>query len=301
MQVGVALPQMAVGYDRSTTLDWCRGIDQGPFSSVSAGERITFRNHEMITLLAAAAALTERVEIFANVTVTPWHRLPLLAKQFSTIDVLSAGRLAVAVGVGGREVDYAALDAPFARRHQRVDDDVAELRRIWSGGSVGADAAPGTETVGPFPVRPGGPKLYGSPLGPKSMARSARWADGISAFSLAADPAEAARLFAMADEAWAAAGRTDRPHKRCGLFYVLGGDDPKATLASFAYDYLEVFSPEFARILADQMPVYTAEVLAEKLAGFAAVGCDELILVPGDADPRCLELAAEVVSSAGLG
>ena len=36
MTVGVALPQMATGLDRERLVAWCRGIDRGPFSSVSA-------------------------------------------------------------------------------------------------------------------------------------------------------------------------------------------------------------------------------------------------------------------------
>lgn len=290
MDVGVALPTMARGYDRGTTIDWCRGIDEGPFSSVSAGERITFFNGEMITLLAAAAALTERVEVVANVCVSPWHRVPLLAKQFATIDVLADGRLTVGLGVGGRHQDYDALGVDTARRHQRLDDDVAELRRIWSGAVVG-DAP-----VGPAPVRPGGPPLLAGALGPKALARAAHWADGVTAFSLAADPADAAGIFAEADRAWAEAGRAERPRRICGFFYVLGGDDPAATLAGFAYDYLEVFGPDLARMLAEGMRVHSAPVLAEVLDRFAAIGCDEVILVPGDAHPRCLEEAASVVA-----
>ena len=29
-------------------MEWCGGIDEGPYSSVSAGERITFHNPELL-------------------------------------------------------------------------------------------------------------------------------------------------------------------------------------------------------------------------------------------------------------
>ena len=103
MEVGLALPTMARGYDRSTTVDWCRGIDAGPFSSVSCGERITYHNQEMLVTNAAAAALTERVRVFVNLVVGPLHRTAVLAKQLATLDVLAGGRLTVGLGVGGRE------------------------------------------------------------------------------------------------------------------------------------------------------------------------------------------------------
>ncbi|HWU32236.1 MAG TPA: LLM class flavin-dependent oxidoreductase, partial [Marmoricola sp.] len=73
MEIGVALPQMAADYAATSTLDWARGIDAGPFSSVSAGERVTFTNPEMVAALAACAAVTERVRIFANLWVLPQH------------------------------------------------------------------------------------------------------------------------------------------------------------------------------------------------------------------------------------
>ena len=41
MKVGLALPTMAAGWTRGTWLDWCRVADEGPFASISTGERIT--------------------------------------------------------------------------------------------------------------------------------------------------------------------------------------------------------------------------------------------------------------------
>jgi len=58
MEIGIALPTMA-RFTRSTFVEWC-GIDEGPYSSVSAGERITFHNPELLVTTTAAAALTER-------------------------------------------------------------------------------------------------------------------------------------------------------------------------------------------------------------------------------------------------
>ncbi len=109
MEVGVALPQMAEGLDRERLVTWCEAIDGGPFSSISAGERITFRNLEGLTLCAAAAALSQRVRVLINVAVVPWHAPALLAKQVATIDIIANGRCELAVGVGGRADDYEAL------------------------------------------------------------------------------------------------------------------------------------------------------------------------------------------------
>lgn len=290
MDVGVALPQMAHGLDRERFLAWCAGIDDGPFSSVSAGERITFHNLEGLSACAAAAAATERVRVLVNVVVLPWHPVAMVAKQLATIDVLSAGRLEVAVGVGGRPSDYEALGASFASRHRRLDEGVAELRRLWSGGPA-SDGQP----VGPSPVQPGGPPVLASAMGPKSLARCATWADGISGFTLLGDAGEAANGFGAAEAAWVAAGRTDRPRLVTGSFVALG-PGARDTLRSFAEAYLQVFSPELAADLAAQMPLSDPKALTDLLDALEAAGCDEFIVVPATSDTAMLDALTDVVA-----
>ena len=58
MDVGLAFPQMTPDLDRDRVRAWCRSVDEGPFSSISAGERIAFDNLDGFTLCTAAAALT---------------------------------------------------------------------------------------------------------------------------------------------------------------------------------------------------------------------------------------------------
>lgn len=289
MDVGVALPQMAHGLDRDRFLTWCSGIDDGPFSSVSAGERITFHNLEGLSACAAAAAATSRVRVLVNVVVLPWHPVAMVAKQLATIDVISGGRLEVAVGVGGRSSDYEALGASFGSRHRRLDEGVVELRRLWSGG-VAADGQP----VGPAPVQAGGPPVLASAMGPKSLARCAAWADGISGFTLLADPNEVATGFRAAEEAWAHAGRSERPRLVTGSFVALGAGAPD-TLRTFAEAYLKVFSPELAADLAARMPLSDPGALTDLLDAVADSGCDEFIVVPATSEPGMLDTLAGVV------
>lgn len=291
MDVGVALPQMVSGMDRGRFLAWCRAVDEGPFSSISAGERITFDNLDGFTLLAGAAATTERVRILFNVVVAPWHRVPLLAKELASTDVLSGGRVEVAVGVGGREQDYAALNSSFSDRFDRLDAAVAELRRLWRGEVLGYDAA-----VGPPPMRDAGPRILCSGTGPRSLARAADWADGVSGFTLGADPSEAAAVFAAADQAWSGAGRTERPRRLMGSFVALGPGAP-ATLEAFGQRYLAVFGARSAAALSRRMPLHSPDALDGFLRRLDAEGCDEVILVPADGDPAQVARFADVVGA----
>lgn len=293
MQIGMALPTMARGYTRSTTLDWSRGIDAGPFSSISCGERITFQNQEMNVINSAAAALTERVRVFVNLVVLPMHPMALIAKQIATLDVLSGGRVTLGVGIGGREHDYLAMGSTMERRHQRLDDGVAQLRDLWAGGA----AFEGADPTGPSCVQDGGPPILAGAMGPKALARAAQWADGVSGFTIDANADAMATAALAARQAWDDAGRDEAPKIVTGCFYTLGGDDPQATLRGFTYDYLEIFGQSFARAMADDAPVWNGDRLLRALDDAEAAGVDEFILVPGTVEPSCLELTAELVAA----
>jgi len=70
VKIGLHLPVMVPGLDRDAILTWSRRIDQGPFSSLASGERITFPNPDITVALSAAAAVTERVQLHYSVLVT---------------------------------------------------------------------------------------------------------------------------------------------------------------------------------------------------------------------------------------
>jgi alkanesulfonate monooxygenase SsuD/methylene tetrahydromethanopterin reductase-like flavin-dependent oxidoreductase (luciferase family) len=292
MEIGIALPQMAPDYGPGTTVAWARAAEDGPFSSLSAGERVTFSNPEMVASLAAAAAVTSRIRIFANLWVLPVHSMAMVAQQANTLDQLSDGRLSLAVGVGAREDDYRALGSAFRGRHARLDDQVRELRRLLAG----EPPVPGADPVGPASTQPGGPEILAGALGPKSMRRAARWADGISGFSLSASPDEIAAANALADQCWEEADR-GTPRKVNGTFFALGVDDPPATLRSFAARYLGFLGQGLAESLAAGVRGSSPDAIAEILDGAEAAGCDEFILVPGTVDLRALDAAAEVVAA----
>lgn len=289
MEIGVALPQMAPGYGPGTTLDWAKGIEAAGFSSVSAGERVTFTNPEMVATLGAVAAVTERVRVFANLWVLPPLAMPMVAQQIGTLENLAPARFEVAVGVGGREHDYRALGSDFKGRHQRLDDQVAELKSLLAGEPPFEGAAP----VGPAVTAV--PPIYAGAMGPKSMRRAAQWADGISGFSIAGDAKEIAAANALADECWAEAGRDSTPRKISGCFFALGVDDAAGALHAFTARYLGFLGDELAELVAATALANNPDTLRSILDGAEAAGCDEFILVPATTDLRCLDAAAALV------
>jgi alkanesulfonate monooxygenase SsuD/methylene tetrahydromethanopterin reductase-like flavin-dependent oxidoreductase (luciferase family) len=277
--------------DRDRLLAWCRAADDGPFSSLSCGERITGPTVEMATSLAAAAAVTERVRIVPSLYVLPMHSAVKAAKEIATLDVISGGRVTVTVGVGGRPGDYQAVGAPFAKRHQRMDDQVAEMRRIWSG----APPAQGLDPVGPRPVQQGGPPIHAGVFGPKATRRAAAWADGVYLWSGNGVASEIERLLRLVDLAWEEAGRDEPPRRVAGFWYSLAPDAPQK-LRDYVYRYLAVLGDGFAKPMSEGADRSHADAISESLDAMEALGCDECFLVPATAELAEVERAAELLS-----
>ena len=290
MQIGMTLPTMVPGLAREDVLAWCARIDAGPFATLAAGERIAFPNQECLVMLSAAAALTQRARIFATVFVLPMHDPVWLAKQCATLDVLCGGRLVVGVGAGAREEDYRSVGASFARRHARMAESVATMRRIWRGEPPVAGANP----VGPQPARAGGPPLLVGALAPRAIARAAAWADGLAGFSLGPDTAEIARGFRAARDAWRAAGRPAAPRLVSSFWYALG---PRAReqLDGYVERYLRIFGPAATNAAQRVAIADTPQAIRDALRGIEAEGGDEVILVPTSAALDQLDRLRDVI------
>ena len=91
---------------------------------------------EPLVALGFAAALTERIGLGIEVLVLPQRQPALAAKQISTLDTLSGGRIRVGVGVGWQKCEYEALGTDFHKRGSMLDEAIPLLRRYWSDPSI---------------------------------------------------------------------------------------------------------------------------------------------------------------------
>lgn len=290
MKVGMCLPYMEREFSRADILAWCRAIDTSGFSTLACGERVTGYTYDMRVLLSAAAAVTERVTIMPTLYVLPMHAAARVAKEMATLDVLTDGRTALAVGVGGREMDYRAVGASFERRHARLDEQVAELKRLWAG----ERPFEGADELGPTPIQPGGPPIFAGSMGPKAVRRAAAWADGLYSWSGNGEAAEIEGQLARARDAWQEAGREEAPRRLVGFWLSLA-DDAGARLQQYVYEYLKVFGEAAARAVAKTMTRSRPDAVREALDAMEALGAEECLLVPATPDLSEVERAAEIL------
>jgi probable F420-dependent oxidoreductase len=164
---------------------------------------------EVVVELGFLAAITQRVKLGLGVIVLPQRQPVLLAKQLTTVDVLSNGRLIFGVGVGYLEPEMQALGVTLADRGARTDEYLAAMRAVWD------EAAPSfagqfvqfTDVMQrPLPIqRPYPPVVVGG-SSPAAYRRAILTANGFYAFGV--DLAATARILG---EVRAIAQEIDRP------------------------------------------------------------------------------------------
>lgn len=288
------MPVMEPDLDRATLKAWTRVIDEGPFSSLCWGERIAFDNPEALTLLGALAAWTDRVRLVTTVVIPQLHDPVLLAKQLATGDVLSGGRLTVGLGVGGRHEDYRSVGAdPATQTMRQMAERVAVMRRVWAGEKITDSTLP----VGPPPVQTGGPQLLVGTMGPKTVRSAAGWADGLAGTTLDLDTAKQLELFDVARDAWRAQGRGE-PHLATSFWFAIGeGDAPREQVRRHLLRYMNWIPAEIVDAMAPGTGWSgTPDELRSVLERFAAIGTDEVHLIPTSSDLDQVRRVAEIVS-----
>jgi hypothetical protein len=165
MNIGLGLPIT----DPPSLLDWARRADAAPFSTLGLLDRLVYDNPEPLVTLAVIAGATTRIRLQTEVLLAPLRGPALLAKQAATLDRLSGGRLVLGLGVG-RLDDHLASGTDLRTRGRRLDEQLALMRRLWSGQPFDDRVGP----IGPAPARPGGPEILFGGFQPAALERAAR-------------------------------------------------------------------------------------------------------------------------------
>jgi probable F420-dependent oxidoreductase len=131
--------------------------------------------------LALAAAVTKTARLGSSVLVAPWYPPVQLARLLTSIDVASAGRLVVGLGIGWLPEEYQAAGAPFDRRGAQLDELLDALRALWTAAPVeheGQRWSVPPSWVDLKPVQQPHPPIYLGAFTGAGLARLGRRADG---------------------------------------------------------------------------------------------------------------------------
>jgi probable F420-dependent oxidoreductase len=136
-------------------------------------------------LLAAMAALTSRLRLFAVAVIAPLRHPLALAKSLATLDLLSEGRLVVLPTPSWHRAEYDALGVPFEQRGERLDEHLAVWRAAWGPSPASFDGGHYSFRdvyVEPKPHRASGVALHfgSSTMHDRLIARIVRYGSGIN-------------------------------------------------------------------------------------------------------------------------
>ena len=162
---------------------------------------------EALILLAQLAAVTDRIGLSTEVLVLPQRQPVLVAKQISTIDLMSEGRVRLGVGVGWQESEYDALEEDFTNRGRRMDEAIALLRTYWSDEQIDFDGEYYSSTamaMEPKPAQDGGPEIWIGGSSKAALRRTGQLGDGWMGSALAKEETIVASVTAIRAAAEAA-------------------------------------------------------------------------------------------------
>ena len=254
------------------------------FDSVWVGDSLLARpRHDPLTLLAAVAARTRKVDMGTAVLLPALRNPVVLAQQVATLDRISEGRLILGIGIASDvpniRSEFVAAGVPFEKRVGTLVEGVALARALWTGNPVDWDGRWQVKgaVLGPTPHRPGGPPIWIGGSVAAARERTGRLFDGW--FPNAPSPSDYAAQWAEVKAAASAAGRD--PGTLTGAMYLtLSIDDDAARAEARIDSYLEQYYGQRPDVMRKRQMCYAgpAEGAAAWLKSYAEAGASHLVL-----------------------
>ncbi len=170
LKVGVQLPEIERVAPWNDMARMAGTAEALGYDSIWVGDHLIFRDGdepprgpwEAWTLMAAVAAITERIEIGPLVACTSFHNPAMIAKKAATLDEVSGGRLILGLGAGWNEPEYAAFGYPYDHRVSRFEEAFTIIRRLLDGDEI--DFQGNYYSAEDCLIVPPGPRPNGIPL-----------------------------------------------------------------------------------------------------------------------------------------
>jgi alkanesulfonate monooxygenase SsuD/methylene tetrahydromethanopterin reductase-like flavin-dependent oxidoreductase (luciferase family) len=290
MKVGIQLPETERVVRWPEIERMARLVEDSGFDSIWVGDHMLFEESgtlkgpwEAFTQLSAIAAVTSRVEIGPLVAAQPFHEPAILAKQASTVDEVSGGRLTLGLGAGWNRLEFDAYGLPYERRVSRFAEGFEIIRRLLLGETVTFQGEfydlEGCVLLPPS-SRPGGPPLMIGSNSPRMLSIALPhvewWNSWFADFDN--DPSRLPTLLSKIDDACELADRDPATLKKSvALLFQMprGGNRARAV------------NPIIGGV----------EAMSEALHETAAAGIDAVQLVLDPIDEPSVDAMAEVLAS----
>ena len=140
MQLGVNVPNFGWWAEPANFVELADATEAAGWDGLFVWDHLVFADGVALAdpwvLLTAAAATTDRIRLGPMVTPLPRRRPWEVARQTTTVDRLSGGRLVLGVGLGTppeTEFGWFGDVEDLAVRAEMLDESLDVLRGLWSG------------------------------------------------------------------------------------------------------------------------------------------------------------------------
>ena len=256
-------------------------VDRCGYDSLWAGDHIAYAIPILDPLLqlAQAAIVSRRLILGTSVLLLPLRHPTPVAKQVTTLDHLTEGRLILGVGVGGEfPNEYAACNVPLNERGARLAEGVTVLKKFFSGDPVahaGKFYGPFTEVkMLPGPRQPGGPPIWFAGRSDAALRRIGRLGDGWLSYVITPEMYQAG----LGKIAAAAEGRAIQQFGTSHLLFTRIDDTYEAALDAATETLSVRYAMDFRKAAQRYCALGPPQQVAATIREFHAAGLRHLIL-----------------------
>ncbi len=192
MRIGFGLPVSGAWATPANIASFAARADKAGYASLWSFQRLLVPEGsgmdpvyqsvlDPMAALAFAAAVTSRVRLGVAVINAPFVSPIYLAKQAASLDILSAGRHDLGIGLGWMPEEFASTGASMERRGARMQEYVQVLKTAWGAQPTefsGEFYSIPRGLIAPGPVQPGGPPILLGGTAPRALRRIGQIADG---------------------------------------------------------------------------------------------------------------------------
>ncbi|MCW2758151.1 MAG: putative F420-dependent dehydrogenase [Nocardioidaceae bacterium] len=279
--------------------DVARTMESQGWDILATGEHVSFNLPiaNSFVSLAAAAAVTTRIELMSSMALLPLYPAGLAAKMAAALDNVSGGRFLFGVGVGGENPrEFDACGVPVKERGSRMDESLEIIRRLWSGEAeefAGRHYSFEGVRIAPPPVRRPGPPIWVAGRKEVAMRRAALHGDGWMPYMYSPEM--------LADSVATIAGYRQRPEpvENGAYLWSCVHEDP-ATAVRYAEESLgKTYRQDFSTMVDRYLVVGDVDHAVARTLDYVEAGARTVIF--GAACPRAYAerhvelLATEVV------
>lgn len=180
---------------------------------------------------AGLATITRRIQIRAGSLISPLHDAIRIAEEWSVVDNLSGGRVAISFGAGWNVDDFVFFPERYENRQEVMYEQIEMVRKLWRGGEITRRNTFGRDVsirLFPRPVQPDLPVWVTSSGNPATFRQAGMVGANVLTHLIGQDTAALAEKIQLYREARAAGGFDPADGKVSLMLHTFLGDDAAA-------------------------------------------------------------------------